>query len=262
MRLIKSIGLKKISLSTRWNRYNGNSKNKLKKSSSRCSTRVSKKIIVSVNLEYVATQSEELLLHHEGENQEISSTSNDPLLLVKGLVGSSRGYYVLHLSFSQLYRVYLAKTPVGTTQWLFRRCCIDTDRFADENYGNPAGSSTRCRIPITAERPTDKKSRNSLSYHRSNAADWRRMKIERCESSVRKSPRCTESHVTLSTSRDLQKRRREKKRVGRKKRKKRTKEEREKGGAGQSREENRSADSLSLASKRFLLPSRGGRSSR
>lgn len=39
------------------------------------------------------------------------------------------------------------------------------------------------------------------------------MRIERFESSVRKSPRCTESHVTLSISRDLQKRR--KKRVGR-----------------------------------------------
>lgn len=95
---------------------------------------------------------------------------------LRDLADSSRGYYVLHLSFSQLYRVYLAKTPVGTTRRLFRRCCIDTDRFADENYGNPAGSSARCRIPITAERPTDKKPRNSLSYRAT--ARTRRIDVE------------------------------------------------------------------------------------
>jgi len=50
----------------------------------------------------------------------------------------------LHASFiSQLYRIYLAKTPVSTS----RRSStadgsdIDTDRFADENDENPSWDS-------------------------------------------------------------------------------------------------------------------------
>jgi len=55
--------------------------------------------------------------------------------------------YSLHLSFSQLCRVYLAKTPVGTS----RRSStdggsdIDTDRFADENDENPGDADSNHR---------------------------------------------------------------------------------------------------------------------
>lgn len=86
-------------------------------------------------------------------------------------------------------------------------------------------------------RTSDKKPRNSLNCHTTADGSTSNKNRKGCEIPVRKSPRCTESHVTLSTSRDLQKRWKK----GREKKKKIKEKERERRAAGQSREKNRSA---------------------